>query len=413
MTPRPAAPGLAREDEHLRKLAALRARLHEDALALRTPGEWAARLRLAALMPGEDFANILLISSQRPGATLVRDYRQWTATGRQVRRHESGIETFRIPPRPGPRRPRDRDKRDDDEPPPTWRDADRVAYVWDLSQTTGQPVAPPGLPAPGQAPAGLWDALCWLARREGFAVEREDGAPADGTTFWTARRIRLLPGLTGEQAVWALAHQLGHVMLHAAPGPHPPGTTTSGCTGLRKAEADSVAYITCARHGVTVSGELACPASWAGSDPRAQPAAAVLTAGHRIATAATRVIRHTDRVLHGDGPAPVPAPRQEPATPAAGACPDQTGRCAQPPGRHSGRASRRAPAAGRAGPAHPGRPSRRRGLLHQPARRQLGARLPGQPGRQRRHLAGLGHRIRPRRVERADRPPARPRPRRP
>ena len=321
MTPRPAAPGLAREDEHLRKLAALRARLHEDALALRTPGEWAARLRLAALMPGEDFANILLISSQRPGATLVRDYRQWTATGRQVRRHESGIETFRIPPRPAPRRPQDRDKRDDDEPPPTWRDADRVAYVWDLSQTTGQPVAPPGLPAPGQAPAGLWDALCWLARREGFAVEREDGAPADGTTFWTARRIRLLPGLTGEQAVWALAHQLGHVMLHAAPGPHPPGTTTSGCMGLRKAEADSVAYITCARHGVTVSGELACPASWAGSDPRAQPAAAILTAGHRIATAATRVIRHTDRVLHGDDPPPVPAPRQRPVTPAAGRAP--------------------------------------------------------------------------------------------
>ena len=335
MTPRPAAPGLAREDEHPRKLAALRARLHEDALALRTPGEWAARLRLAALMPGEDFANILLISFQRPGATLVRDYRQWTATGRQVRRHESGIETFRIPPRPGPRRPQDRDKRDDDEPPPTWRDADRVAYVWDLSQTTGQPVVPPGLPAPGQAPAGLWDALCWLARREGFAVEREDGAPADGTTFWTARRIRLLPGLTGEQAVWALAHQLGHVMLHAAPGPHPPGTTTSGCTGLRKAEADSVAYITCARYGVTVSGELACPASWAGSDPRAQPAAAVLATGHRIATAATRVIRHTDRVLHGDGPAPVPAPRQEPVTPAASRAPtrqdDAASRQAAPP----------------------------------------------------------------------------------
>ena len=151
MTLRPAAPGLAREDEHPRKLAALRARLHEDALALRTPGEWAARLRLAALMPGEDFANILLISSQRPGATLVRDYRQWTATGRQVRRHESGIETFRIPPRPGPRRPQDRDKRDDDEPPPTWRDADRVAYVWDLSQTTGQPVvaARPARARPG------------------------------------------------------------------------------------------------------------------------------------------------------------------------------------------------------------------------------------------------------------------------
>ena len=354
MPARPAAPELAREDERQRKLAALRTRLHDDVRALRTPADWVARLRLAALMPGEDFANILLIFSQRPDATLVRDYRQWTATGRQVRRHENGIEVFGIPPRPLLRRPHDRDEREDREPPPTWRDADRVAYVWDLSQTTGQPVTvPAGLPPPGQASPGLWDALCWLARREGFAVEREDGAPADGTTFWAARRIRLLPGLTGEQDIWALAHQLGHVLLHAAPGAHPPETTTSGCTGLRKAEADSVAFITCTRHGVTASGELAYPASWAGSDPRAQPAAAILAAGHRITTAAASIIRHTDRILHGDDPAPVPAPRQQPTTTNAAAAHVQS--------RQNDVASRRAatPAVLHAAPLPPAGPSPR------------------------------------------------------
>jgi DNA primase len=316
MPPPSAAPDLARDDERQRELADLRARLHEDTQALCTPADWAARLRLAALMPGEDFANILLISSQRPGATMVRDYRQWTTVGRQVLRHENGIKTFHIPPRPARRRPQDRGERDDE--PPTWRDADRVAYVWDLSQTTGQPLtALAGLPPPGQAQASLWEALCWLARREGFAVEREDGAPADGTTFWATRRIRLLPGLTAEQAYWALAHQLGHILLHDTTGGHPPGTTTSGCTGVRKAEADSVAYITCARHGVTASAQLAYPASWAGADPRAQPAATILAAGHRITTAAASIIRHTDRILNGDDPAPVPAPRQQPAAPAA------------------------------------------------------------------------------------------------
>src|SRR5674536_198560 len=37
----------------------------------------------------------------------------------------------------------------------------RPAYVWDISQTTGEPLPTPPTPAllAGQAPAGLWDAL--------------------------------------------------------------------------------------------------------------------------------------------------------------------------------------------------------------------------------------------------------------
>jgi DNA primase catalytic core len=153
--------------------------------------------------------------------------------------------------------------------------------------------------------------LCWLARREGFAVEREHGPPPDGTVFWAARRIRIPPGLNGEQAIWALAHQLGHVLLHHDPG-CPPGVTTSGCAGLRKAEADSVAWITCARHSITPAGILPHPASWAGTDPRSQPAAAILAAGHRITAAAALITRHTSRLLHGD-PAPALLARPGPA----------------------------------------------------------------------------------------------------
>jgi len=37
----------------------------------------------------------------------------------------------------------------------------------------------------------------------GFAVEREDGSPGDGTTFWAARRIRIPPDLSSGQAAWA------------------------------------------------------------------------------------------------------------------------------------------------------------------------------------------------------------------
>ncbi len=295
----PHLPGQPREREENRQrtLGALRARLHDDARALRTPGDWGACLRLAVRLPGEDFANILLIHAQRPGATLVRGYQQWTAAGRQVRKGEHGIAIFTIPSRP---RVQDQDQ---DEPGPAWREASRVTYAWDLSQTTGPSVSDAAARPPRDRPAGVWDSLCWLARREGYAVELEHGPPSDGTVFWTARRIRIPPGLGDEQAVWALAHQLGHVLLHHDPS-YPPEATTSGCAGVRKAEADSVAWITCARHGITPVGGLPYPASWAGTDPRAQPAVAILAAGHRITTAATRITGHTSRILHGD-PAPV------------------------------------------------------------------------------------------------------------
>jgi hypothetical protein len=182
--PHPAAPGPAREDEAQQKLTALRTRLHASAQALRTPGDWAALLRTTALMPAQDFANTLLVSAQVPGAVMVRDYERWTKAGRQVRRGEKGIETFAVPSRPARRRPQDNREPGGDQPPPTWRDATRTAYVWDVSQTTGAPATvPAGLPSPGPALAGLWDALCWLARRQGFAVEQEHGAPADGTVF--------------------------------------------------------------------------------------------------------------------------------------------------------------------------------------------------------------------------------------
>jgi DNA primase len=285
-------------------MAALHIRLHETAGQIRTTGDWVRYLRAAARLHGETWANVLLISSRIPDATLVKGYEAWRAAGRQVSRDEKGIEIFSGIRRQGP----DRHGAEEEDQGHSWRDAHRVAYVWDLSQTSGQPVPiPSAFPAPpGEAPPGLWDSLCWLARREGFAVEREDGCPGDGTTFWAARRIRILPGLSSGQGAWALAHQLGHVLLHNTIA-YPPGATTSGCHGIRKAEADSVAFIICARHGVRVEHAFSSPQTWAGTDPRAQPAGAILTAGERVTTAAAKISRLLDHHLAGSRPAARPA----------------------------------------------------------------------------------------------------------
>jgi hypothetical protein len=186
MPPQPGPPGQAREreDDRQDKLGALRARLHDEAGALRTSGDWGECLRLAARLPGEDWGNILLIHALRPGATQLRGYRQWTAAGRQVRKGENGIAVFTIPPPP---RQAQHSGQDDDEPAPaTWRDAGQVTSLWDLSQTTGPPLSGDALPPVPDPPASVGDALSWLARRLGYAIEREQGPP-DGTVFWVRR----------------------------------------------------------------------------------------------------------------------------------------------------------------------------------------------------------------------------------
>jgi DNA primase len=201
------------DEDREQRLATLCIRLQAAARDVRTADDWARCLQIAAQLPAETWANVLLISSQRPDATLVKGYEAWRAAGRHVNRNEQGIEIFS-----GPRQQNgNRRHTEDDKHGHSWRDADHVTYVWDLSQTSGQPLparAAPGWPA-GAVPSGLWEALCWLARREGFAVEREAGCPDDGTTLWAARRIRVPPGLVGSQAIWALAHWSAPASLEA------------------------------------------------------------------------------------------------------------------------------------------------------------------------------------------------------
>ena len=305
-----------RDEGREQRLAALRSRLQGAAREVRTPEDWTRCLQAAARLPAETWANVLLISSRRPDATLLKGYEAWRAAGRHVNRDEQGIEIFSTARLPSG----NRHDHGDDEQGRSWREADHVGYVWDLSQTSGQPlpVRATSLPPSGEVPPGLWDALCWLARREGFAVERETGCPDDGTTLWAARRIRVLPGLTGRQAIWALAHQLGHVLMHDTIAPVP-GATTTACQGVRKAEADSVAFMTCVRHGVPVEHAFSSPQTWAGTDPRAQPGAAILAAGERITLAAARIGRHLDHNLPGSTAGLAAPARAEMATMAAAA----------------------------------------------------------------------------------------------
>jgi DNA primase len=177
--------------------------------------------------------------------------------------------------------------------------------VW-LQRVHCSPGPRPSASSPGQTRAA-WTALTHVARREGFNVERSDCAGAEGFTTFRTRRIRIRPDTTPVQAVIALAHQLGHVLLHAQIATLEPSGTVP-CTGIRKVEADSVAYLAATDAAIDTTG-ITFPhvSSWAGTDQRANPATTIDAVAHRIFDAGARITARLDEAGIARRRLPAPA----------------------------------------------------------------------------------------------------------
>lgn len=119
--------------------------------------------------------------------------------------------------------------------------------VFDVSQTDGDPL--PVQPTPtlltGEAPPDLWASLQTIVEGEGCAVTRGECGGANGFTDYPAREVRVRVDVDDAQAVKTLAHEVGHVLLH-----HPEAREPFACRGVVEVEAESVAFMVMAAHGV-------------------------------------------------------------------------------------------------------------------------------------------------------------------
>jgi antirestriction protein ArdC len=247
------------------RLTALHDTLTEAVEALTTGEQWAAMLTAAARFHRYSLSNLLLIYTARPDATRVAGFRTWLSLGRCVRKGERGIPilapcTYKT------------DAESDDAGPATGADVTgdgtprrvlrgfRVVYVFDITQTEGDPV-PDVTPVllDGDDPGRLWDALAAQVESAGYVLDRADCSPANGVTDYLTRRVSVRPDLSAAQSCKTLAHELGHVLLHA-PGDGIPRER-------REVEAESVAYVVCQASGlVTDDYSLAYVAGWAQGD---------------------------------------------------------------------------------------------------------------------------------------------------
>ena len=199
------------------------------------------------------FRNRILIWCYQPDATFVAGYKAWPKMGRHVKKGGSGIPIFA--PMTVKNRPGFADETDDD--PDDHSDEKtslrfKVAYVYDVSQTEGDPL--PNLDTLAvDGETGLLGALEAFTRAQGIklgyssdkALEflRAAGISARG-------RIQIKESLNESQRFYVLAHELAHEFLHDL---HAQKTLS---TKVKELEADATAYVVSRHFGLQTQSSV-------------------------------------------------------------------------------------------------------------------------------------------------------------
>jgi len=170
------------------------------------------------------FNNQLLIKFFSPYATRVAGYKTWVKHNRYVKKGEKGIPILA---------PCISREVKDDESSPMVLKGFKVTYVFDVSQTDGEPL-PPMPDWKSKAVNGeLENTLLSYAKAKNIIVTRE--AQLDDTQGYSqGGKIVLAP----DAGTKTLVHELAHELLHY--GDQAPSKAT------KEIEAEAVAYVVCA-----------------------------------------------------------------------------------------------------------------------------------------------------------------------
>ena len=322
-------------DERDAKLDALQERLADAVGALVSGDDWRRALEFAARFRSRSFNNTLLISVQHyaafeegrvpePVPSYVAGFKQWLGLGRQVLKGQSGymilapVTARFASATPGNsvswRRLARSEKPKVGESVRSRMVGLRPAYVWDVSQTDGDPI--PERPRPrlleGRAPEGLWDGLARQIEARGFSLKHVPDARtiggANGLTDYLAHEVSVRSDMDEAAQVKTLAHELGHVLLH---GPDNPDAALH--RGIAEVEAESVTLMIGAAHGLdTASYTVPYVSSWASSVAGKTPTEVVQATAELVRGTAVSILDTLDTQQVGAGDPPGSTVRRAP-----------------------------------------------------------------------------------------------------
>jgi antirestriction protein ArdC len=235
---------------------------------LRSSEGWRAWLTTRATFHGYSLGNQLLIAMQRPTATRVAGFTAWLKLGYCVSRGETAIRIWT--PCPPSRKQLERWQQNGADPDQRPRTFFKLTAVFADDQVA--PLPPPAVPAPVDPPirdvdgdelAPVIPSLVGLAEEIGCTVAF---APISGSAHGyyqpSTDRIVIDDGLSANQRVKTLCHEIAHALVRHDRQPDDPALDYAG----EELVAESVAYTCVGALGVSTE-DYSIPylAAWAES----------------------------------------------------------------------------------------------------------------------------------------------------
>lgn len=257
----------AAEQARKKKLDGLLQRLEDGTREVFESENYKRMLTTMAKFHDYSINNMILIAMQRPDASLVAGFRAWqTKFNRQVKKGEKGIQIVGYAPRTITTAEVMKNEigvpilgADGEPMMETVRKqipAFQVMYVFDVSQTEGEPLPTLGvaeLTGDVERFNALRDAL--LALSPVPVVFEAFESAAKGKMDHDAQQITVQPNMSQTQTIKTLVHEIAHAQMHCMDDERDRRT--------KEVEAESVAFVTCQYLGID-TGDYSFPyvASW-------------------------------------------------------------------------------------------------------------------------------------------------------
>lgn len=253
-------------------------RINEGVNAVFESDKYKEYLKFASKFTDYSARNTMLISLQRPDATLVAAYGKWKQLGRQVEKGETGISilapvTYKTNnilevERPAvdefgnPLYNEDGTEKTETVEKPLTGLAFKKVYVFDVSQTSGKEIPEPVAELTGDIDAGRKEAVfAALKKVTGAEFEFQDiKGGAKGYYSAAKNLIVIKTGMSDAQTLKTAFHEAAHNLLH---DPKKKIVTAKSPRNEKEVQAESVAFMVAEKFGIDTS-EYSFPyiASW-------------------------------------------------------------------------------------------------------------------------------------------------------